>query len=341
MNFEPSAKAQDFVKRVRAFMKNEIAPLEAAYWDKIEAQCNGREWVNWRIPPEMEALKSKAREAGLWNMFLPDEKLGAGLSTMEYALIAEETGRSLMAPEVFNCNAPDTGNMEVLWKYGNAEQKKEWLEPLLAGEIRSVFCMTEPDVASSDATNMQATATLEGDEVVINGTKWWSSGIGDPRAKIAIVMARTENPDLDRHHQHTMVLVPLNTPGVSIKRMLPVFGTYDEPHGHGEVEFNNVRVPQGNVIAGLGKGFEIAQGRLEALLNFQNKQRESILYIYEKQTGSKYNFNQAEYQKRVNMILSHGENSNSGHMLAVGASENRLNTLLLMQLFASFCIFLL
>lgn len=262
MNFQPSAKAQDFVKRVRAFMKNEITPLEAAYWDKIEAQCNGREWNNWRIPPEMEALKSKAREAGLWNMFLPDDKLGAGLSTMEYALVAEETGRSLIAPEVFNCAAPDTGNMEVLWKYGSDAQKKEWLEPLLAGEIRSVFCMTEPDVASSDATNMQATATLEGDEVVINGTKWWSSGIGDPRAKIAIVMARTENPDADRHHQHTMVLVPLNTPGVTIKRMLPVFGTYDEPHGHGEVEFKNVRVPLGNVIAGLGKGFEIAQGRL-------------------------------------------------------------------------------
>lgn len=262
MNFEPSNKAKDFVARVRAFMKTEIAPIEAAYWEAIEAQCNGQNWAAWSIPEQMETLKQKARQAGLWNMFLPDEQLGAGLTTMEYALVAEETGRSLMAPEVFNCNAPDTGNMEVLWKYGSQAQKDRWLTPLLAGEIRSVFCMTEPDVASSDATNMQATATLDGNEVVINGTKWWSSGIGDPRAKIAIVMARTPNPDADRHHQHTMVLVPLDTPGVSVKRMLPVFGTYDEPHGHGEVVFDNVRVPADHVIAGLGKGFEIAQGRL-------------------------------------------------------------------------------
>ncbi|MCQ8895500.1 acyl-CoA dehydrogenase family protein [Limnobacter humi] len=262
MNFEPSAKAKDFAARVRAFIDQHIAPIEANYWHSMDAQCHGGDWTRWRIPPVMEELKAKARAQGLWNLFLPDEKLGAGLSTLEYALVAEETGRSLMAPEVFNCNAPDTGNMEVLWKYGNPEQQAQWLLPLLNGDIRSVFCMTEPDVASSDATNMQATATLQGNTVVIDGRKWWSSGIGDPRAKIAIVMARTADDDKGRHAQHSMVLVPLDTPGVTIHRMLPVFGAYDEPHGHGEVEFKQVRVPAGNVIAGLGRGFEIAQGRL-------------------------------------------------------------------------------
>lgn len=262
MHFDASTRSKDYQNRVRAFIQQHIAPIEHDYWAQVLAQRHGGDWTQWVIPPVVEELKAKARSEGLWNLFLPDPEQGAGLSVLEYAPVCEEMGRSLMAPEIFNCNAPDTGNMEVLWKYGSQAQKKKWLEPLLAGEIRSVFCMTEPDVASSDATNMQASATLDGDEVVINGTKWWSSGIGDPRAKIAIVMARTENPDLDRHHQHTMVLVPLNTPGVTIERMLPVFGTYDEPHGHGEVRFENVRVPQSNVIAGLGKGFEIAQGRL-------------------------------------------------------------------------------
>lgn len=262
MNFEPSAKAKDYLKRVKAFMRTHIKPAENEYWQAVATANPTGDWRQWTKPAQMQALKDKARAEGLWNMFLPDEKLGANLSVLEYALVAEETGRSFMAPEVFNCNAPDSGNMEVLWKYGSEEQKSRWLTPLLAGEIRSVFCMTEPDVASSDATNMQATAVVEGDEVVLNGKKWWSSGIGDPAAKIAIFMARTPDDKQDRHHQHSMVLVPLDAPGVEIQRMLPVFGEYDAPHGHGEVHFNNVRVPLSNMIAGPGKGFEIAQGRL-------------------------------------------------------------------------------
>ncbi|TAJ53445.1 MAG: acyl-CoA dehydrogenase [Nevskiaceae bacterium] len=262
MDFEPSAKSRDYTKRVRQFIKEHIAPVEKQHWDEIHDQRHGGDWTTWRIPDRVERLKEMARAQGLWNLFLPDPELGAGLSVLDYAPIAEETGRSLMAPEIFNCNAPDTGNMEVIWKYGNAEQKEQWLKPLLAGEIRSVFFMTEPDVASSDATNMRATAIVEGDEIVLNGKKWWSSGVGDPRCKIGIFMALTPNEQLGRHSQHTMVLVPMDTPGVSIERMLPVFGDYDEPHGHGEVHFKNVRLPLGNVIAGPGRGFEIAQGRL-------------------------------------------------------------------------------
>lgn len=262
MDFEPSAKSRDYSKRVRSFIKEHIAPIEKQHWDEIHNQRHGGDWTSWRIPDHVEKLKDMAKAQGLWNLFLPDPELGAGLSVLDYAPIAEETGRSLMAPEIFNCNAPDTGNMEVIWKYGNAEQKEQWLKPLLAGEIRSVFFMTEPDVASSDATNMRATAIVEGDEIVLNGKKWWSSGVGDPRCKIGIFMALTPNEQLGRHSQHTMVLVPMDTPGVSIERMLPVFGDYDEPHGHGEVHFKNVRLPLGNVIAGPGRGFEIAQGRL-------------------------------------------------------------------------------
>ena len=262
MDFEPSPKAKDIVKRVKAFMRQHILPVEQQHWESLLAARKGGEWKEWTIPPLVEELKARAKAEGLWNLFLPDDKLGGGLSTLEYAPVAEETGRSLMAPEIFNCNAPDTGNMEVLWRYGSEEQKERWLKPLLAGEMRSVFCMTEPDVASSDATNMQATAVVEGDTVVLNGKKWWSSGIGDPRAKIAIFMALTPDASKDRHHQHSMVLVPLDAPGVEIKRMLPVFGEYDEPHGHGEVHFSNVRVPLSSIIAGPGKGFEIAQGRL-------------------------------------------------------------------------------
>jgi acyl-CoA dehydrogenase len=256
MDFQHSPKAQDYIKRVKEFMKNEIEPVEEAYLRELHSLDN-----KWVVLPIIEELKAKAKAAGLWNMFLPDEHFGAGLSTLEYAAVAELTGRSFIAPEVFNCNAPDTGNMEVLEKYGTPEQQEQWLKPLLAGEIRSAFCMTEPGVASSDATNMEATAIVEGDEVVLNGRKWWSTGIGHPNCKVGIFMGLT-NPDAPRHQQHSMVLFPMDAPGVKIERMLPVFGFYDEPYGHGEISFDNVRVPLSNMIAGPGRGFEIAQGRL-------------------------------------------------------------------------------
>jgi len=262
MDFEQSAKSKDYTKRVRQFIKDHILPIEKQHWDEIHSQRHGGDWKSWRIPDHVEKRKEMAQAQGLWNLFMPDPALGAGLSVLEYAPVAEETGRSLMAPEIFNCAAPDTGNMEVLWKYGTEAQKEQWMKPLLAGTIRSVFFMTEPEVASSDATNMRATAIVEGDEIVLNGKKWWSSGVGDPRCKIGIFMALTPNERLGRHSQHTMVLVPLDTPGVEIQRMLPVFGDYDEPHGHGEVHFTNVRLPLSNIIAGPGRGFEIAQGRL-------------------------------------------------------------------------------
>ena len=262
MHFEPSDKAKDYVARTRAFMREHIEPVEAAFWSEVAASTHNGDWTKWHVPAVLDTLRAKAKAAGLWNMFLPDPVLGAGLSTIEYALVAEETGRSQLAPSVFNCNAPDTGNMEVLYRYGTDEQKARWLTPLLDGSIRSVFCMTEPDSASSDATNMQATAVVEGDEVVLNGRKWWSSGIGDPNAKVAIFMEHTPDPSRGRHQQHSMVLVPLDTPGVTINRMLPVFGEYDAPHGHGEVTFSNVRLPTSAFIQGPGMGFAIAQGRL-------------------------------------------------------------------------------
>jgi alkylation response protein AidB-like acyl-CoA dehydrogenase len=262
MDFTPSPKTVDHVQRVQRFIHDRIAPIEQRYWEEVAERNPTGDWRTWKIPPVLEELKVEARKAGLWNLFLPDAELGGGLSVLEYAPVAEEMGRSFLASEVFNCSAPDTGNMEVLWRYGSDEQKRRWLAPLLAGEIRSVFCMTEPDVASSDATNMRATAIVEGDEVVLNGKKWWSSGIGDPRCKVAIFMAHTPATGADRHHQHSMVLVPLDTPGVNIRRMVPVFGSYDAPHGHGEVHFDNARVPRSHIIGGPGMGFEIAQGRL-------------------------------------------------------------------------------
>jgi hypothetical protein len=258
MDFSPSPKAAELVARMQAFMRDHVLPAEPGHADEL---VGGADWRRWRQPKIMEALKERARREGLWNLFLPHAGLGAGLSNADYAPLAELTGHSLIAPEVFNCNAPDTGNMEVLALYGSEEQKERWLKPLLAGEIRSAFCMTEPEVASSDATNMRATAVLEGGEVVLNGRKWWSSGLGHPHCKVAIFMGLTD-PAADKHHRHSMVLVPLDAPGVRIERMVPSFGVYDEPFGHGEITFDNVRVPSENVIAGLGRGFEIAQGRL-------------------------------------------------------------------------------
>lgn len=261
MDFSHSPRSQDLQKRVRAFIEEKIAPFEHKRFREMANEVKSGDWRTWHVLPEVEALKAAAKAEGLWNLFLPDETQGKGLSSVEYAPLAEEMGKSFLAPEIFNCNAPDTGNMEVLWKYGTEEQKQKWLTPLLAGTIRSVFCMTEPEVASSDATNMRATCTADGDEIVINGKKWWTTGLGHPNAKVAIFMGVTD-PEASRHSQHSMVLVPLDSKGVTIKRMLSVFGDYDAPYGHGEVWFENVRVPKSNVIGGLGRGFEIAQGRL-------------------------------------------------------------------------------
>ncbi|MBW4015061.1 acyl-CoA dehydrogenase [Moraxella osloensis] len=262
MEFQLSDKAKDYIARTKAFIQTEIEPIEAEFWQAAHKLNPTGDWTTWQWPAKLEELKTKARAQNLWNMFLPDEQLGQGLSVQEYAHIAELSGRSLIAPHVFNCNAPDSGNMELIWRYGNDAQKAQWLTPLLAGEIRSVFGMTEPAVASSDATNMQATAIVEGDEIVLNGRKWWSSGLGDPNAKLIIFMAHNPDENKDRHHQHTMVLVPIDTKGVKIERMLKVFNDYDAPHGHGEMHFDNVRVPLSNVIGGAGEGFAIAQGRL-------------------------------------------------------------------------------
>jgi acyl-CoA dehydrogenase len=254
MNFEYSAKVKELQKRLRAFMDEHIYPNEARFYQEIEKN----RWAPTRI---IEELKPKARAAGLWNLFLPDDENGAGLTNLEYAPLCEIMGRSILAPEVFNCSAPDTGNMEVLARYGTPEQKERWLKPLLAGEIRSCFAMTEPAVASSDATNIQASIRREGNEYVLNGRKWWSSGAGDPRCKIAIFMGKTD-PNARKHQQQSMVLVPMDAPGVKIERMLTVFGYDHAPHGHGEVSFENVRIPVSNMLLGEGRGFEIAQGRL-------------------------------------------------------------------------------
>lgn len=239
-------------------MQAQVVPAEPKYASEVQ---NVPDWRTWKQPAIMEHLKEEARRASLWNLFLPEKEYGAGLSNVEYAPLAEIMGRSTIAPEVFNCNAPDTGNMEVLAKYGSPAQKERWLKPLLAGEIRSAFCMTEPGVASSDATNMQATAVIKGDQVELDGVKWWSSGIGHPHCRLLIFMGLTD-PEADKYRRHSMVLVPLDTPGVKIVRMVPVFGSYEAPFGHGEASFEKVKVPIENIIAGPGRGFEIAQGRL-------------------------------------------------------------------------------
>lgn len=258
MDFEHSERARLVMAQVERFVRERVVPNEATYHEQL---VHSDDWRQWRIPPVLEELKAEARGLGLWNLFLPDEEYGAGLDNRDYAPIAEITGKSFLAPEVFNCSAPDTGNAEVLVKYGSAEQKQQWLEPLLAGEIRSAFAMTEPGVASSDATNMEATCQVRGDEIVIHGTKWWTSGAGDPRCRFFIFMGVTD-PDAARHQRHSMVIVPVDTPGVKILRMVPVFGHLGEPHGHGEILFEDVRVPVANFVAGPGRGFEIAQGRL-------------------------------------------------------------------------------
>jgi acyl-CoA dehydrogenase len=255
MLFEHSAKVQDLQKRVSAFMVEHVYPNEKTFHDQIQA---GDRWKPTAI---IETLKTKARAAGLWNLFLPESEHGAGLTNLEYAPLCEIMGRSQMASEAFNCSAPDTGNMEVIVRYGTPEHKERWLKPLLAGEIRSCFAMTEPEVASSDATNIRSSIVRQGDEYVINGRKWWTSGAGDPRCKICIFMGKTD-PSAPTHKQQSMILVPMNTPGVKVKRMLSVFGFDDAPHGHAEVLFENVRVPASNLLLGEGRGFEIAQGRL-------------------------------------------------------------------------------
>ncbi|MBF0664198.1 MAG: acyl-CoA dehydrogenase family protein [Brevundimonas sp.] len=253
MDFRHSDRALEWQDRLRRFMDAEVLPRSAEYWAQVREDHS-------RQPPAMEAMKARAREAGLWNMFLPGEH-GAGLNNLEYAPLAEQMGRHLWSAEVFNCNAPDTGNMEVLHMYGNAEQQERWLKPLMAGEIRSAFLMTEPEVASSDATNIQTRIERDGDHYVINGRKWWSTNMGHPNVAVTIVMGKTD-PDASVHTQQSQIIVPVDTPGFRVERMLSVFGYDERPIGHAEVVLENVRVPVENLIAGEGRGFEIAQGRL-------------------------------------------------------------------------------
>ncbi len=254
--FEFSHKVQDLQKRLSAFMEEHIYPNEKRYYKEAE------ELGPWKVAPVLEELKPKARDVGLWNLFLPESSHGAGLTNFEYAPLCEIMGRSHLAPEVFNCSAPDTGNMEVLARYGTLEHQERWLKPLLAGEIRSCFAMTEPDVASSDATNIESSIVRDGDDYVINGHKWYTTNATDPRCKIAIFMGKSDPDNADRHKQQSMILVPLDTPGVTVVRAIAVFGFYGVPDRASEVTFDNVRVPASNMLLGEGRGFEIAQGRL-------------------------------------------------------------------------------
>jgi acyl-CoA dehydrogenase len=257
MEFELSPRTQSLRAQLLAFMEREIYPAEAVFERQVDEAPS-----RWHIPPIMEELKQKARAEGLWNLFLPDSELGAGLNNLEYAPLCEVMGRSPIAPEVFNCSAPDTGNMETLVRYATPEQQDQWLKPLLAGEIRSAFAMTEPAVASSDATNIEARIERDGNRgYVINARKWWTSGAMDPRCKIFILMGKTD-PNAPRHEQQSMILVPRDTPGITVMRPLTIFGYDDAPHGHAEVDFKDVRVPAENILLGEGRGFEIAQGRL-------------------------------------------------------------------------------
>ena len=264
MDFTMSDKQTYWRGRVVDFMNEHVYPAEPVW----EQQMHDFGANRWQVPAVLDGLKAKAKSAGLWNLFLPKDSLpedspfrGAGLTNLEYAVCAEQMGKVEFGSEVFNCSAPDTGNMEVLARYANDEQKERWMKPLLAGEMRSAFLMTEPAVASSDATNIETSIKRDGDHYVVNGRKWWSSGVGDPRCKIAIVMGKTD-PDAPKHSQQSQILVPLDAPGVEVVRMLPVFGFDDAPHGHAEVILNNVRVPASNLLLGEGRGFEIAQGRL-------------------------------------------------------------------------------
>ena len=271
MDFAPSPRAADLTERVRDFLQTEIEPVEAAVLRDVAAR-RARGEDAWPPPAVVADLQAKARSQGLWNLFLPaghgdayaarfGTDGGTGLTNTDYAAVAEQTGRSALAPLVLNCNAPDTGNMEVLLRYGSPEQQQEWLEPLLDGRVRSAFLMTEPGVASSDATNMRATATLDGDDVVLDGRKWWSTGAGHPECRVGVFMGLTD-PTAQRHRRHSMVLVPREAPGLKVERMLSTMGYYDEPLGHGEVSFTDVRVPVANILLGPGRAYEIAQGRL-------------------------------------------------------------------------------
>lgn len=261
MDFALSPRAESLLQRLRTFLRDEVEPVEPEILAARAASCAGGDWRQWRDSPLLAGLQARARAAGLWNLFLADPEHGAGLSTLDYAPLAEAMGWSALAPELLNCNAPDSGNMEVLLHHGTEAQKERWLRPLLSGEIRSAFCMSEPGVASSDPTNLAATISVEGDDLVLDGRKWWATGLGHPRCELGLFVG-VSHPEADRHHRHSLALVPLATPGVRIVRMLPCFGEYDPPAGHGELEFDRVRVPRSALVGEPGQGFAIAQGRL-------------------------------------------------------------------------------